>query len=242
MTASPREFSVTLRESRMVIERLLQFKGVHPGRRWPVADAGMFSASLGLSGFEQMEETLDLLVEGCGRLSRVRDEGEGAVALDAAGKHAWLVAEEVSDLVTEQARLHGTATVTVENVLAPEEIRVVAAIVQKHGLGATVEVTGQDRAEVRLCLDAAEPRELRRIAEERIPVDPELWWHLFHLSNEAQAPDTRLSRMHTGSVIMLEDGSLVSADDEEFEEMDMSILERERLVEAGMQEEGSVEC
>ncbi|QPM90882.1 hypothetical protein [Pseudooceanicola algae] len=248
MSTASGEFRVTLRESRMVIERLLQFKGMDPGRRWPVADAGMFSASLGLSGFAGLEATLDLLMAGCGRLSHIGD-GQGAadgrtggLVLDAAGKHAWLVAEEVSDLLTDLARIRGDATVAIQSVTHPEELKVVSAIVQKHGLGAVVEVTGTDSAVARLSLAGAEPRELMRIAEERIAVDPDLWWHLFHLSNEAQAPDTRLSRMHTGSVMMMEDGSLVSADEEEFEEMDVTMLEREKLVEAGMQDEGDSEC
>ena len=47
--------NASLREIRMVVERLVQWKGVEPGMIFSATDCGLYSAALGLSGFEGLE-------------------------------------------------------------------------------------------------------------------------------------------------------------------------------------------
>jgi hypothetical protein len=69
-----------------------------------------------------------------------------------------------------------------------------------------------------------------------------LWFELFLASNAAQAPDTKLSRLHTGPVSLAGDGSLVGTENsEEFLDMDTSLLTEEIIIEPEMKT-GKDEC
>ncbi|MBC57179.1 MAG: hypothetical protein CL814_09595 [Confluentimicrobium sp.] len=228
-------FSASLRESRMVIERLLQYKGIPSGRRPSVTDAGLYSASMGLSGFERLLEMLDRLSENIAVTSELSETPDG-LSFDAGDKHAWLVAEEITDLLVDNYKRQAPARINVMNVACPAELQVVKSLIQKHGLGADVKYAGDVVVITLTEADQPVQSELLRICHERIPVDRDLWFALFHKSNEALAPDTKASRMHTGTVILTEDGKVVGANDDEFLDMDLSILEKDILEEPGMEE------
>lgn len=233
---------VSLREARIVIDRLLQWKGFPAGRRPALTDAGLYSASLGLSGFERLLDNIDVLKFGIERHSTISGD-ETDLCLDAHGKHAWAVAEEVSDLLTEMDRRHGKGCVKAVNLVAAEELAVVGPVIQKYDLDAHMEISQSGTAVA--CV--VEPNVLReneflRICHHGIPTDHELWFELFHASNAAQAPDTKLSRLHTGPVILAEDGTLVGAENgEEDQDMDTSLLTEEFIVEPVMKK-GKDEC
>ncbi len=229
------DFIVSLREARIVIDRLLQWKGFPAGRRPALTEAGLYSASLGLSGFELLLDSMDSLKIGIERHSTISGDATD-LCLDAQGKHAWAVAEEVSDLLTDMDRGHGEGCVKVVNLAAAEELAVVGPLIQKHGLDVHIEISRSGTAVARMVPPSA-PREneLFRICRHGIPTDRELWFELFHASNAAQAPDTKLSRMHAGTVILAEDGTLVGSDNsEEFLDMDTSLLNEETIVEPVM--------
>ncbi len=229
------DFVVSLREARIVIDRLLQWKGFPAGRRPALTEAGLYSASLGLSGFELLLDNIDSLKIGIERRSAIYDDATD-LCLDAQGKHTWAVAEEVSDLLTEMDRRQGEGCVTVMNLAAPEELAVVGPLIQKHGLDVNIETSRSGTAVARLVVPSA-PREseILRICHHGIPTDRELWFELFDTSNAAQAPDTKLSRMHTGPVVLAEDGTLVGSENsEEDHDMDTSLLTEEIIAEPVM--------
>lgn len=226
--ASTGMMQASLRESRMVLERLVQWKGVEPGMIFSVMDCGLYSAAQGLSGYEGLERQLGLLQAGTGLKLSATETSQG-LAVDAGGRHAWLVAEALLDLAIDIYRRKGTGRVLATNLTEPSELAVVTSIAQKHGLSAQVTGIGST---IEILVGAAKPGEpqiLDRIQREGIPVRKDLWFHLLAQSSHALAEDTVISRTHTGSFIIRPDGTVEGEDDEAYEEDDLSMLKVEKL-------------
>lgn len=221
----------TLRESRMVVERLCQSIGVPDGVLRSVTDCGVYSAALGLSGYPGIERQLDLLRRpAAGPMSAVQD-GE-KILFDGGGRHAWLAAEPALDFLVAAYRADGAAEMIATNVVEPAELKVIAALAEKHGLSAEVEERANGSARIRLGgRGAGAPTTLDAIIRDGVPVSTALWFHLFHRSHDALAPDTIVSRTHTGSIIVKPDGTIIGKEDPEFIDMDLSMLTAESLVE-----------
>ncbi|BCH28997.1 hypothetical protein MesoLjLc_09270 [Mesorhizobium sp. L-8-10] len=221
--------NATLRESRMVLERLVQWKGVEPGMIFSVMDCGVYSAALGPSGCEDLERQIALLASSPSAPISIIEAGD-AIRIDAGGRHAWLIAEPALDLAIDEYRRKGAGAVTVVNAVEPAELRIVAAIAEKHELSATA--TAGDDGSVRIEVGARDPSRqtvLDRIRRQGIPVRRDLWFHLFHLSSNALAEDTVISRTHTGAFMIKPDGTVVGEHDEEFAHEDISMLTAEAL-------------
>ena len=196
-----------------------------------LTDCGVYSAALGLSGFPGLERQLDLLKNISFEGVRAFDEGDATV-FDAAGQHAWVVAEPALDLAVAALRLEGKGAVLIVNVAEPTELGVLRAFAEKHDLRADLEPQADGRVLVRVEARSAEtPTTLDRIVREGVTVNRELWFHLFHRSHEALAPDTVISRTHTGSIIVKPDGTIIGKEDPEFVDTDLSMLTKEHIVE-----------
>ena len=203
------DFVVSLREVRILVDRLLQWKGFSAGRRPALTESALYSASLGLSGFEVLLDNIDALKIGIENHSLLNDNTTN-LCLDAQGKHAWAVAEEISDLLTEMDRCNRESCVKVVNLAAPEELAVVGPLIQKHGLNAQIEILPSGTAVTHVVgPNASEKNELLRICHQGIPTKRELWFELFQASNAAQAPDTKLSRTHASTANLAEDDTFV---------------------------------
>ena len=203
------DFVVSLREVRILIDRLLQWKGFSAGRRPALTESALYSASLGLSGFEVLLDNIDALKIGIENHSLLNDNTTN-LCLDAQGKHAWAVAEEISDLLTEMDRCNRESCVKIVNLAAPEELAVVGPLIQKHGLNAQIEILPSGTAVTHVVgPSASEKNELLRICHQGIPTKRELWFELFQASNAAQAPDTKLSRTHASTTNLAEDNTFV---------------------------------
>lgn len=221
--------NATLRESRMVLERLVQWKGVEPGMIFSVMDCGVYSAALGLSGYEDLERQIGFLASPPSAPISITEAG-GEIRLDAGGRHAWLVAEPALDLAIDEYRRRGAGAVTIANVAEATELGVVSAIAEKHELSAAA-TAGPDGS-VRIEVGPRDPSRqtvLDRVRRQGIPVRRELWFHLFHLSSNALAEDTVISRTHTGAFIIKPDGTVIGEHDEEFAHEDISMLTAEAL-------------
>lgn len=221
---------VTLRESRMVVERLCQSIGVPDGLLPSVTNCGVYSAALGLSGFPGMERQLDLLRDiGAERMSM--SAGGGVVRFDAARQHAWVAADAALDLLVAAFRVGDANEMIVENALECGELGVIRALAEKHDLRAETAVEGDAAVRVRLFdRRPGEPTVLQRIISSGIEVEHDLWFGLFHRSHDALAPDTVLSRTHTGSIIVRPDGTVIGKEDPEFIDMDLSMLTKDSLI------------
>jgi hypothetical protein len=220
----------TLRESRMVLERLCQSIGVKDGILRSLTDCGVYSAALGLAGFAGLERQLGLLKDIALESVSASDE-DGLMVFDAAGQHAWVVAEPALDLAVAAHRLEGEGAVLIVNVAEPAEIGVLRAIAEKHDVKVELELQTNRGVLVRVAdRSADEPTTLDRIVREGITVNRELWFSLFHRSHDALAPDTVISRTHTGSIIVKPDGTIIGKEDPEFIDTDLSLLTKEHIV------------
>lgn len=239
----------SLRESRMVVERLCQSIGAPDGLLRSLTECGVYSAALGLSGFPGLEDQLALLNDIAPERARVDDEADTMV-FDAAGQHAWAIAESALDLAVAAYRVNGRGAIVVTNVAEPSELGILRALAEKHGLKADVAVEPDGRVVVELSDRVADrPTVLDRIITDGIAVERDLWFRLFHRSHEALAPDTVVSRTHTGSIIVKPDGAVLGKEDPEFIDMDLSMLTKETIVDPAFakgrprgQDSGSVEA
>lgn len=221
----------TLREGRMVVERLCQSVGVPDGVLRSVTDCGVYSAALGLSGYAGLERQLELLRRNLLGPMTVHERGRTLV-FDGAGQHAWFAADPALDVLVAAYRLNGEAEMVLTNVVEPEELRVIEALAEKHGLNAELRRPEDGGLVVRLSdRNAEEPTVLDKVTQEGISVPTSLWFHLFHRSHDALAADTIVSRTHTGSIIVKPDGTIVGKEDPEFIDMDLTMLTAEALVE-----------
>jgi hypothetical protein len=215
----------------MVVERLCQAVGVKDGILRSVTDCGVFSAALGVSGFAEVERHLETL-RNAEPSKMSATERNGIIQFDAGGQHSWVIAEFALDLLVAAYRVSGAREILIGNVIEPDEMQVLHALAQKHGLDAYVERQADGRVVARL-VDRA-PDELTvldKIVREGVAVSRELWFRLFHRSHDALAPDTVLSRTHTGSIIVKPDGTIIGKEDPEFIDMDLSLLTKENVLE-----------
>ncbi len=232
---------LSLRESRLILERLVQAAGVPPGLLPAVRDCALASAALPGPGFAGIAAQIERL-----RRSRVQPLTVLAEAPDlvvgAAGQHAWLVADALLDLAVERQRCGGDGAVVAAEVAAPEELRVVAALAERYGLDAEAEAEG---ARTRLRVHprpAAAPTLLDHIRRSGIATTGAVWWPLYHASHAALAPDSFESRRHAGTVRVEADGRVVGRNDEDETDLAMLAADPGRLRLPATSPEGPAPC
>jgi len=211
---------LSLRECRLILERLVQAAGAPPGLLHAVRDCALYSAILPGPGLAAMAGHLEALRASKPLRLALTEKGDRLVA-DANGQHAWYAAPTILDLAVARYRLTGIGNVVVENLAEPGELRIVAGLAEPYGLlgvatprGDAVTIAGPRPAEAATALEC-----LRR---DGLPTPAAVWWPLYHASHAALAPDTFESRRHAGTVRVEADGRIVGRNDED--ETDLSML------------------
>lgn len=216
------ELRLTLREIRLILERLVQAAGVAPGLLFAARDAAVLSATLPVAGFANLPTEIAALAASTAKPAKLSEGQDGVLCVDLAGQHPWLVAEALLDLAVERFRLTGRGEVLVRGAVSPREFGVVAGLAEKHGLAATSSETAQG------VLLQVQPRSaqatglLDRIRQEGCILEAGLWWPLYHASHEALAPDSFESRRHAGTIRVEADGRITGRNDED--ETDLAML------------------
>jgi hypothetical protein len=210
--------TVSLREMRMVFERLLQVTRIESGLVPALRDCALYSAALGLGGFASLAQTLEAISKADPRALSL-----DGLTIDCGGQHAWLAADAALDVATENLRTGGAGIVTVRNAADLGELRVVEALAQRFGLKAIVTI-GATAATIAVspATDPSEIATLDAIRRNGVRVEAALWWTLYHRSADALAPDSYLSRRHAGPIIVEADGKVIGRQDED--ETDFSLL------------------
>lgn len=219
--SSSNALQVSLRECRLVFERLMQVARVDAGLVPALRDCALFSAAIGSDGFAGLPCHLELLARDETANLRLDDSG-AEPRVDCDGQHAWLVADTLLDLLADEYKRHGKASLVVENVGEEQELRIIPALAERYAL--RVEIATRDGAWALSAhpLPAGGTPLLQRIRCEGLSVPSALWWQLFHHANQALAPDSFESRRHAGSIMVNTDGRLVGRPDED--ETDLSLL------------------
>ncbi len=228
--ASGVPLQVSLRESRLVLERLMQVTRVEPGLVPSLRDCALYSAALGLGGFPELLRHLDLLRAAKPIGLRILDGADtpppDTLVADCTGQHAWIAAPALVDLCVERHRRGLPGVLVAQNLTEMSELHIAGALAEAHGLSATVAAEEQDGGTaVRLSVQSradGHPTVLDTIRRHGIAVEADLWWRLFHLANEALAPDSFTSRRHAGAIMVTADGRVVGRQDED--DTDLSLL------------------
>ncbi len=205
----PRMLSISVRECRMFVERILLICGLPSGYVHGVRECVLLSEALGLGGLRHLlERHAALRMDRFGNL-RVHERADGTLEFDGAGLHAWLLLPTLVDLAVDAARRAGRSKVQVENVEDIRELAVATALAVRHG--AIVEVSGS-AIETR---NGSRPRTaaqwdplLHAAMQHGFAVEEVRWREVHRLANTALAPDSVLSRRHAGPVVLKDDGSI----------------------------------
>ncbi|MGY6250700.1 hypothetical protein ACXIUS_24665 [Bosea thiooxidans] len=216
------ELRLTLREIRLIVERLVQAAGVAPGLLFAARDAAVVSAVLPVAGFANLSAEITALAASAARSAKLSEGEDGVLQVDVAGQHPWLVAEALLDLAVERFRLTGRGEVLVRGAVSPREFGVVAGLAEKHGLAATSSETAAGALLQVRPRSAQATSLLDRIRHRGCIVEAGLWWPLYHASHEALAPDSFESRRHAGTIRVEADGRIIGRNDED--ETDLAML------------------
>lgn len=220
--------TLSLRECRLILERLVQAAGTPPGLLPSVRDAALYSALLPGPGFDGIAAQLALLRQSRPAPLRLVAE-QPALIVDCGHQHAWLVADGLLDLAIDQFRRTGGGDVRANDLATPEELRVVCAQAERYDLDATA-VPDQGGMLIRVApRPTARLSLLDRIRFDGVRVSPEVWWPLYEASHAALAPDSFESRRHAGTVRVEADGRIVGRPDEDETDLTMLAADPTRL-------------
>lgn len=221
-----RLLSISVRECRMFVERILLTCRLPSGYVHGVREAVFLSEGLGLGGLRHLLDChAELRMDGFERI-RVQEAAEGELLVDGAGLHAWILLPTLVDLAVDGARRQGRAVLRVTNAASPAELAVASALATRQG--AAIEVR-DGRLEAR---NAPRPRRaeqwdpvLHRALRNGYAVEEALWREVHRLANTALAPDSAQSRRHAGPVVLRDDGTIQGRlpQDDDF---DMNMLKK----------------
>lgn len=225
-TAIP-ELRVLPREMRLQTERILLLTALPKGFVPQAVDAIILSQCMGLGGFPLLERCFDGLNNADPSRLRVVSEAAGRVRLDAGGEHGWIALPGALDLLAECVAEHGYGQVIVENAADADELSIATVFGERFGLAVVVEQ--QPDGSVVLGGMAAPrsadglDRVFRAALGEGVPVESDLWWRLYRLSNSALSPDSPVSRRHAGPLIVHDDGRVFGRVDND-DDTDISFI------------------
>jgi hypothetical protein len=228
--SGPETIHLSLRESRMLLERIFQHIGVADCLLHSVKDAALYSAALNITPlgrvFDHLEQVADFAPQRMRLLEGARDgDGDPIDVLDAGGQHAWIAAEPALALLVSAHRQGEKPVVIVRNATAPEEFGVVSGLVEIYDIAADVRPLSDGAIEIRARKpDLGVRKILTRIQHDGLPTTHQVWEKLLELSKKALAPDSVLSRTHNGDIIVRPDGTVIGRRDEEFSEFDPTLL------------------
>ena len=202
--------TISLREARLVVGRILQLSPLDSGLIASVTDAVLYSEILGLGGFQTLLDGYAHLT--CGHPPDPYDP----VSIVCHGVHAWVVAPALADVAVEMA-FSGGGSLLATGIAACDELAVLPGFAARHGV--VVELADAGTGAVDIHVAAAVPAAARMDALmwdmicAGFPVLGSLWWRLYHLSNTALAPDNLVIRRHAGHPIVLSNGIVVGRRD-----------------------------
>lgn len=224
---SDHNLRVSLRECRMILERLMHVAKLDPGQVASTRDSALYSAMLGLGGFASLRKNIQLL-QALEQWNVTLDHDVQPTRLDCAGQHAWVIAPLLSDLLVDDVRRGRAGEVSVSGMMAPEEIGVVEPFLRQQGFTAAVSLDplGKSaRVSARPLPSGISRDPLDLVRREGLLTPATIWWDLFRLSSEALAPDSFESRRHAGAIIVEADGRVVGRQDED--DTDLSLLAKQ---------------
>ncbi|MGE3145527.1 MAG: hypothetical protein AB7K35_08070 [Pseudorhodoplanes sp.] len=201
---------LSVREIRMIVERILLHAGLPQGLIPDVRDAVLYSHAQGLGGLPMFKRAF--LAAGIGAPAPMTAEGG---TLDAAGNHAWTVAPSAIDLALAAFR-NGEGPLTVTRLREAGEMRLLAGFAARYGAAADVSVESGSAARIRINSEGiARDTVFEAALAAGLPVPRALWHDLYAFSHKALAKDSVESRRHAGPVMVDAQGRVHGRDDDD---------------------------
>jgi hypothetical protein len=222
----PDVVALSVRESRMIVERILLTAGLPEGFVPAVRDCVLYSQAMGLGGLVALRRDFRLIRNANPRRLALHVLPTGPPVLDCGGQHAWIVAPTLLDLVLASFRSGTGAEIVARNLAAPDELKLVEGYAGRYGADAAVTSRrGPDGPEgcVRVTADGRDVRDrvLEAALADGLPVPRTLWDDLYAWSHQALTPDSIESRRHAGPVMVDSQGRIHGRDDDD---TDFSLL------------------
>ena len=217
----PGDFNVemmplSVREIRMVVERILLSVRIPDGFVPAVRDCVLYSQAMGLGGLAMLKRDYDHLKNAKPASMRLISAADCSGILDAANQHAWIVAPSLIDLAIADARLGGNGEARVRNVVEVAELALLGGYAGRFGV--RVDMTTRDKdALLRVTADGlgGHDQVLQGALANGMPVPKLLWEELYARSHDALTPDSIESRRHAGPVMVDAEGRVHGRDDDD---------------------------
>jgi hypothetical protein len=231
--------TLSIRETRLVVERLLQAQGLPLGAVPAVRDYVLVAQAAGLDALTSLRDGLSQADRALGGAVLHRATGDGATEVDCRAQSAVVVAPALLDLalagapgervelrvvdvnrpsllaaLAEQAPAHD-AELTV--AIDARGVTVTATRRPAHDADAT-RYAGIADTRLRRLVALTGSLPLARAVDAGLPVAEQLWWDLFHASNEALSEESLASLKHAGATPVTEQGEILPdlTDDDDF--------------------------
>ncbi|MDQ2140494.1 hypothetical protein RBI14_20220 [Alcaligenaceae bacterium B3P038] len=220
----PRRLTISVREARLIVERILLTLDIGSGYAPAVRDVVLTSQALGRAGFVGLADTdrQTSLRVGAAHLAKVSVQRYATyMAVTAPQLHAWLVLPIWLDQIVAKVRQDGSCECRIAGVTEPAELFAIVPHAARYGIRAVFDL---DEEGGRVYAEAASGAEatmsnpcLQRALREGFDVAEAQWWPLYEASKKALSPDSVTSRRHAGPTIVQDDGTVIGrppADDD----------------------------
>ncbi len=216
LTPPPGKAAMSVRECRLILERLLVASGALPGEV-PAARDALLAAEVHGLGLLQLIHANPLSLPS----EPVRyDETGHAVVVDGSGSLSALLIPALRDIILER----GTVQISVRHVTAPELLQALDSVPELDSSQVHFSVQGSDAVLISASpapeAEAATRRAARtqRITEAHVnglPVPGVVWLELYQRSNAALLGESAETRSHAGYKDVDEDGRIVKQMDDD---------------------------
>jgi len=215
-TYASEEVTLSVRETRMILERILLTTGLPDGFVPAVGNSILYSQAAKLGGLAAFEADVDALSKAKLPTVSILGEDPEGIYVDANGNHAWLVSNDALDLVLARYRTGKSGDLEIRNALVPFELRVMEALAYRHGARVKVTVSADGGTLQVLADGLSEPDAVMDEAlRHGFPVPQWLWRSLYDRSGQALTPDSIESRRHAGPVMVDAEGRVHGRDDDD---------------------------
>jgi hypothetical protein len=198
----------SVREARMIVERILLAAGIPDGFVPAVRDGVLYAQAMGLDGLATLKRDIEALQSADPAALASTPDG----ALDGGGQHAFIVAPAALDLALAAFRRGEGDGIAVRDVAASDMLRVIEGLAGRHGATAMVE-----EGRVRVTADGRDGEDavLMHALRHGMPAPRALWEELYAWSHAALTPDSIESRRHAGPVMVDAQGRVHGRDDDD---------------------------
>jgi hypothetical protein len=217
LTPPPGDAAMSVRECRLILERLIIAAGLAPGEV-PAARDALLAAEIHGLGLLECLHTRPLTIPD----QPVRyEETDATVFVDGAGHLAALLLPALRDIILER----GNVQIVVRNTEAPHLLQALESVPELDSTCITVDVTSNGSATLTASASPSDSAQRQTAREERIananlnglPVPGVVWLDLYQRSNAALHTESAHTRHHAGHKDVDETGRIVKQMDDDMD-------------------------